>query len=261
MGQNPRRPRIGAGGGLSGSDRGNRTMARTRRMPRRTALKIGASAAALPFARIRAATAGTNRVLRYTHMGDISSLDPHWSALATVSAADNAQLERSSDVGADMLRQVGLNVDYQLLDRGTFAQRQYNKEPVEKGGWSCYFSGWWGVDVLNPAVHGHVRGNGTNGRPGWPTSPRLEDLREAWLDASDLAAQQRIATEIQAQVFTDLPRRSDRRSGRPSFPVLERPATGVMRNPSVPRPIGSRIKRSTPRPNLALACGNAGWRP
>lgn len=68
-------------------------MARTRRIPRRTALKIGASAAALPLARIRAATAGANRVLRYTHMGDISSLDPHWSALATVSVHNFAAFD------------------------------------------------------------------------------------------------------------------------------------------------------------------------
>ena len=119
-------------------------------------------------------------------------------------AADTPQFKRSSDVGADMLKQAGLSVDYQLLDRGTFAQRQFNKEPVDKGGWSCYFGGWWGSDVLNPAVHGHVRGNGTNGRPGWPTSQRLEDLREAWIDASDLTTQQRIAAEIQAQVLTDV---------------------------------------------------------
>ena len=51
--------------------------------------------------------------------------------------------------------------------------------------------------MLNPAVHGHVRGNGTNGRPGWPTSQRL--------DASDLTTQQRIAADIQVQVFTDVP--------------------------------------------------------
>jgi peptide/nickel transport system substrate-binding protein len=40
---------------------------------------------------------------------------------------------------------------------------------------------------------------------GWPTSPRLEELRDEWIEATDLAAQKRIAAEIQLQAWQDVP--------------------------------------------------------
>ena len=42
-------------------------------------------------------------------------------------------------------------------------------------------------------------------RGGWPDSPRIEELRRAWLDAGDLAEQRRIAAELQMQVWRDVP--------------------------------------------------------
>src|SRR5204863_182847 len=39
----------------------------------------------------------------------------------------------------------------------------------------------------------------------WPTSPRIEELRRAWLDAGDIAEQRRIAAELQMQVWQDVP--------------------------------------------------------
>jgi len=80
-----------------------------------------------------------------------------------------------------------------------------NQGPVEKGGWSAFFTYWSGLDQFDPAVHVWIRGNGKRARPGWPTSPRLEELRDAWLDAPDPAAQQRIAADIQSQCFVDVP--------------------------------------------------------
>ncbi len=32
--------------------------------------------------------------------------------------------------------------------------------------------------LLDPAVHGTVRGNGLAAFPGWPTSPKLEQLND-----------------------------------------------------------------------------------
>ncbi len=115
-----------------------------------------------------------------------------------------AEDKRCSDVGADMMKKVGLDVDLQLMDMSTWFQRLQKRDPVDHGGWSCFFTWWEGPDVLNPAVHPYVRGNGTDGRAGWPTSPRLEELRNAWLDAPDLVTQQRIAAEIQVQALNDV---------------------------------------------------------
>jgi peptide/nickel transport system substrate-binding protein len=111
---------------------------------------------------------------------------------------------RCSEVGADMMKKVGFNVDFQLMDLGAWFQRLQKKDSVDHGGWSCYFTWWEGNDVLNPGIHPWLRGNGVAGRSGWPTSPRLEELRDAWLDAPDLSMEKRIAAEIQVQALRDV---------------------------------------------------------
>lgn len=78
-------------------------------------------------------------------------------------------------------------------------------EPVEKGGWSvsCWaFPGLW---FQNPATHILLRGNGKDAWFGWPTIPRLEQLRDAWMNTPDLAEQKTIAREMQVVAMDELP--------------------------------------------------------
>ncbi|HYF08466.1 MAG TPA: ABC transporter substrate-binding protein [Acetobacteraceae bacterium] len=114
-------------------------------------------------------------------------------------------LRAMSEVGADLFRRLGINVDYQALDWGTVLQRRTSREPVERGGWSAFFTFAGGLDFATPAGHLGLRGNGTNGWIGWPDSPELERLRDAWFDAPDLPSQQAIARRIQAQAMQDVP--------------------------------------------------------
>ncbi len=108
-------------------------------------------------------------------------------------------------VGADLFKQVGLNVDYVASDWGTVVQRRTSREPPERGGWSIFFTYWAGFDTLNPGVNQTIRGNGTNGWFGWASSDRLEAKRAEWFDAPDLAAQQQAAREQQAIAFEEVP--------------------------------------------------------
>ncbi|TQF84189.1 ABC transporter substrate-binding protein [Elioraea sp. Yellowstone] len=110
-----------------------------------------------------------------------------------------------SEVTHDLLRRLELNVDFQAMDWGTVVQRRNSREPVERGGWSVLCTAFGGYDFLDPSGHLPLRGNGTQGWVGWPTSARLEELREAWFDAPDLAAQKRIAAEMQALAFQEVP--------------------------------------------------------
>lgn len=108
-------------------------------------------------------------------------------------------------VTADLLKQIGFNVDVQAIDWATAMQRRAKPEPVEQGGWSVFHTGWGGPEEATPVGNIWLRGNGRNGAPGWPDSPKLEALRDAWLRAPDLAAQRRIAIDIQLQAFQDVP--------------------------------------------------------
>jgi peptide/nickel transport system substrate-binding protein len=116
-----------------------------------------------------------------------------------------ASAKALADVSNDLFKKIGLNVDYQAMDWATLVQRRTKQDPIDKGGWSIYHTSWSGTDHMNPVGHVFLRGNGKNATVGWPTSPKLEELRSTWLEALDLAAQQKIATEMQRQAFEDVP--------------------------------------------------------
>jgi peptide/nickel transport system substrate-binding protein len=119
--------------------------------------------------------------------------------------SDLPVLKALGDVGADLLRRIGMNVDPQYSDWGSVLQRLVKTDPVEQGGWSIFHTFWSGLDEFDPAVHTYLRGNGRAASRGWPTSGTLETLRDEWLFASDLGDRQRIAAEMQRQAFIDVP--------------------------------------------------------
>ena len=79
------------------------------------------------------------------------------------------------------------------------------REPPGEGGWNVFITAFSGVISASPATHFFLRGNGEQAIVGWPSSPKIEALRDQWLDATDLATQKRLAAEIQAQAFIDVP--------------------------------------------------------
>ena len=125
--------------------------------------------------------------------------------VALLAATDFPVLKAMADVGADMLQRAGMAVDYQALDWGTVLTRRTSRKPVGEGGWSCFFTAWAGTDTLTPAGHISLRANGTDAWFGWPSSPRLEQLRADWFAASGLEAQKAICADMQRQAFQDVP--------------------------------------------------------
>lgn len=116
-------------------------------------------------------------------------------------------LKALADVAADELQKCGLNVDYQSMDWGTVVQRRAKKDTIEQGGWSAFCTFWAGLDQFNPVGHAFLRGigEGVGSAPGWPTSARIEELRDQWIAAPDVAAQKALAKELQLQALQDVP--------------------------------------------------------
>ena len=108
------------------------------------------------------------------------------------------------DVTDAMFRSVGLNVEDQSMDWGTAIERRENKQPVDKGGWSALCTTANGLDMETPLLH-FLRTTGEKAWFGWTKSPRIEELRAAWVDAPDVAAEKKIAAEIQLQCWIDVP--------------------------------------------------------
>ncbi|HEY4252297.1 MAG TPA: ABC transporter substrate-binding protein [Roseomonas sp.] len=117
----------------------------------------------------------------------------------------SAALLTMGTVAADSLKQAGMNVEVYAVEFNAMLQRRNRRGPVSEGGWSAFVTNWAGLDWLNPAGHIALRGAGDAGYAGWATIPRLEELRTAWFTAPDLAAQQAICHDMQAEALREVP--------------------------------------------------------
>ena len=122
-----------------------------------------------------------------------------------LSVTDVPRINAIAEVGADMLRRIGMNVDQVSADWGTVVQRSISKQPLDKGGWSMFASFTGGIDAGTPANNNLLRGNGPNAYNGWPVAPKLEALRDKWLVTADVTEQKALAREMQLQAWQDVP--------------------------------------------------------
>jgi peptide/nickel transport system substrate-binding protein len=120
--------------------------------------------------------------------------------IVLIAPANLWPIKEFCDVAADTLAKVGMNVDAHAMDSATWLKRVSIKKPLDQGGWNATCANFQGMDALSPACHRLLVGP-----PGWFDNPKIETLRDRWLDAPDVAVQRKIAAEIQAQAFIDLP--------------------------------------------------------
>lgn len=118
---------------------------------------------------------------------------------------DPSSYDVLSQVAAGAFRKAGLNIDVQTMDWGTLTQRRNNQGPMDKGGWSLFPSGFPSVDFGNPVLAGGLRTNGKDAWIGWPDDPKIEALRDAWIDSADPAEQKRLSEQIQLACFDYVP--------------------------------------------------------
>jgi peptide/nickel transport system substrate-binding protein len=113
-------------------------------------------------------------------------------------------LHAYSQLTVDLLQRLGMNVDYVAVDWGTVVQRRASKEAPDKGGWNIFLTNLGGSGNVSPAAAPGIR-SGPNAWFGWPNMPKMEELRDSWLAALDLASQKSIAAEMQMLLFQEAP--------------------------------------------------------
>jgi peptide/nickel transport system substrate-binding protein len=101
-------------------------------------------------------------------------------------AQDQPITKAQGDVTADLLKRLGMNVDFAAIDWGTVGARRAQKTPPGQGGWAMFHTWHAGADTINPAPYHAIRGNGDKAWFGWPTSPEVETEVYAWFDAKNL---------------------------------------------------------------------------
>ena len=123
--------------------------------------------------------------------------------IVLMSATDQPIVHGQALVTLEALRKAGLNVDSQANDWGTLITRRASKEPLDKGGWSIFHTWAAAPDLFSPAVNIPLRANGDKAWFGWPTDDKIESLIDAWFKAPDLAAQKKLAADIQVEAYTN----------------------------------------------------------
>jgi peptide/nickel transport system substrate-binding protein len=130
----------------------------------------------------------------------------HGEQVVVLAPGDAPAVRTLSLVGTDQLRRAGMNVDLLEMELGTALRRRLNQAPPDKGGWSaCFWLFDRSLPNTNPYGNPWIRADGLAAFDGWPTSPRIEALRAAWLDAADFDEQRRICVELQMQLWQDVP--------------------------------------------------------
>ena len=125
--------------------------------------------------------------------------------IVVLDAVDQPVAHSQALVVTDLMKQLGLNVEVQAMDWGTLVTRRASMEPIDKGGWNIFATGWVGADLLDPAINPTLRTNGKKGHFGWPTDDKIEALRTEWLRATTLNERKRLAAAIQERAFEVVP--------------------------------------------------------
>ncbi|MDX2155239.1 MAG: ABC transporter substrate-binding protein [Hyphomicrobiaceae bacterium] len=100
-------------------------------------------------------------------------------------AQDQPPLKAMGEITADLLKKIGMTVDFVATDWGTVGQRRASKSPPGQGGWGMFHTWHAGADAANPAGHIAARAGGEKGPAwfGWPDDPEVEKGVAAWFDA------------------------------------------------------------------------------
>jgi peptide/nickel transport system substrate-binding protein len=106
-----------------------------------------------------------------------------------------------SQVATDVLRRIGMNIDMQLLEWGSVVARRASREPLDKGGWSIFYTSLGGMGNISPGPNLPLRASGATAWFGWPDDPKMEALREAWFEAPDRQTRQKLCRRMQEEFW------------------------------------------------------------
>jgi peptide/nickel transport system substrate-binding protein len=147
---------------------------------------------------------------------------------------DTAGHNNLATVAKAQLEKIGLKIDLQPMDWQTLVTRRAKREPLDKGGWSAYFTSWGSPDVLNPVSAAFINASCDKATFGWSCDETIEKLRDAYASETDPAKQKAIAEQVQLR-------------------LLEYPTFAPLGQFTTPTAVRSNLSGMiTPTPSLAL---------
>ena len=124
--------------------------------------------------------------------------------IVQISPADYPNVRMANEVLADLLKRIGINLDYVSIDWSSMTQRVIKKDPPEAGGWHIHMLNVPCLSVASPLVNSRLRGTGSE-ESGWYTSAKYEALRGQWLLAEQPDERRRLAEALQRECLDTVP--------------------------------------------------------
>jgi peptide/nickel transport system substrate-binding protein len=124
--------------------------------------------------------------------------------IVQISPADYPNVRAANEVLADLLKRIGINLDYVSTDWSSMTQRVIRKEPPESGGFHIHMLNIPCLSAASPLVNSRLRGTGSD-ESGWYTSTHYEELRGEWLLAERPEERRRLAEALQRECVTTVP--------------------------------------------------------
>jgi peptide/nickel transport system substrate-binding protein len=124
--------------------------------------------------------------------------------VSCIVAQDQTITKAQGDVTADLLKRIGMNVDFVATDWGTVGARRAQKTPHNQGGWEMFHTWHAGADCINPAVYPAIRANGDKAWFGWPNSPAAEKEVTAWFEAKSLDEEKAAVARLNKAALEDV---------------------------------------------------------
>jgi peptide/nickel transport system substrate-binding protein len=115
--------------------------------------------------------------------------------IVCMAAQDLPTFKAWGDVTVDLLKRLGVNVDFVAVDWATVIARRAQKMPPRHGGWHLYHTALYGVDCATP-TNSFLRANGTVAVNGWSKSAEVETEIAAWFDATTLEEEKAAARRL-----------------------------------------------------------------
>jgi len=123
----------------------------------------------------------------------------------TCVVAQDLQITKAQgEVSADLLRKLGVNVDFAAVDWGTNAARRAQKSPPGQGGWQMFHTWHAGAVCIDPSSYTAIRANGDKAWFGWPTSAKVESEITAWYDARNLDEEKAAIARLNKAALEDV---------------------------------------------------------
>ncbi|HEX3499401.1 MAG TPA: ABC transporter substrate-binding protein [Stellaceae bacterium] len=123
-----------------------------------------------------------------------------------IGGADVPAYNILTQVTADRLKKIGINVDLQMSDWGTVSARRAKKDPPDQGGWNLFHTSANGAQLASPLASPStiMTCDGKN-FVGWPCDEQEEALRQQYIRETDPEKQKALVEAMHKRLWEVVP--------------------------------------------------------